>query len=261
MAAVDLHLASGDHRAGILVRAGCTNVRAWREALADGPITARRDDLLALRRTFATQAYSSSPEQYDEMVTSVLTELREGSFQHIMLHFDEDLFCVTNAVFCISQLSHVPTISWTTPSGVIELSTLDRAFASSCWRALADTTPLGLIDLLPQLPRQLAFLRSALVAHLERFPQRDTGFGKPQEIIRDLLDRGLEEEADIINGFIALDANTYGWGDAQILRELRHTRALLRGENVKLSIGGVTVQTQYPTWVWDVRRHTVCATE
>lgn len=261
MATVDLHLANGDHRADALRRSGYQNVRAWREALADGPITARRDELLALRRQFVTHAYSSSPEHYDEMVTSVLTELREGPFQHIMLHFDDDLFCITNAVFCIAQLSHVPLLSWTTPSGVLELSTLDRAFASSCWRALADTTPLGLIDLLPQLPTQLAFLRSALVAHLERFPRRDTGFGKPQEIIRDVLDRGLEEEADIVNGFIALDANTYGWGDAQILRELRCTRALLRGENVKLSIGGVTIHTHHPTWMWDVRRNTVCSVE
>jgi hypothetical protein len=261
MATVDLHLASGDHRADMLRRAGCLHVLAWREALADGPITARRDDLLALRRQFVTQAYSSSAEQYDAMVATVLTDVREGSYQHIMLHFDNDLFCVTNALFCISQLSNVATVSWTTPQGVIELTTLDRAFASSCWRALADTTPLGLIDLLPQLPQQLQFLRPALVAHLQRFPARDTGFGKPQEIIRDLLDRGLEEEADIINGFIALDANTYGWGDVQILRELRITRAMLRGEDVRLSIGGVTLHTKHPTWVWDVRRNTVCPIE
>lgn len=258
MATVDLHLASGDHRADALRRSGHENVQPWREALADGPITARRDDLLVLRRQFVTHAYSSSAEQYDAMVTSVLTEMREGPFQHIMLHFDEDLFCITNAVFCIAQLSHVPNLSWTTPTGVIELSTLDRAFASSCWRAIADSTPLGVIDLLPRIPHQLGILRGALTAHLQRFPSRETGFGKPQEIIRDLLDRGLEEHEDIINGFVALDANTYGWGDTQILRELRITRGLLRGENLLLQIGGVTINAGHPSWVWDVRRNTVC---
>lgn len=261
MASVDLHLASGDHRADLLRRSGYQNVRAWREALADGPIVARRDDLLALRRSFVTQAYSSSPEQYDEMVTAVLTELREGQFQHVMLHFDEDLFCVTNALFCIAQLSHIATLSWVTPSGVVELTTLDRAFASSCWRALADPNPHGLIDLRPQTPRHLAFLQTAMNAHLQRFPDAETGFGKPQEIIRDLLDRGLEENEDMINGFIALDANTYGWGDAQILRELRLTRALLRGERATHAVGGVTLHTAHPTWVWDARRSTVRAVE
>ena len=195
------------------------------------------------------------------MVTTVLAELREGSFQHILLHFDEDLFCVTNALFCISQLSHVSMLSWKTPSGVIELSPLDRAFASSCWRALADPTPLRIVDLLPQTPRHLSFIRSALRAHLQRFPARDSGFGKPQDIVRELLDRGLDDETDVVNGFLALDANTYGWGDAQILRELRITRAMLRGENVKLTIGGVTMRSLHPTWVWDARRNTVCQVE
>ncbi len=261
MASVDLHLASGDHRADLLIRSGHQNVRAWREALADGPIVTRRDDLLALRRTFVTQAYSSSPDQYDEMITSVLIELREGPFQHVMLHFDEDLFCVTNAVFCIAQLSHVPTLSWATSSGVVQLTALDRAFASSCWRALADPNPQGIIDLRPQTPQHLAFLRTAMNAHLQRFPEATTGLGKPQEIVRDLLDRGLEENEDIINGFIALDANTYGWGDAQILRELRLTRALLRGEHVTYAVGGVTLDAAHPTWVWDARRSTVRAVE
>ena len=84
-------------------------------------------------------------------------------------------------------------------------------------------------------------------AHLQRFPETATGLGKPQEIIHDLLDRGLEENEDIINGFIALDANTYGWGDAQILRELRLTRALLQGEHVAYAVGGATLHSAHPT--------------
>lgn len=259
MASVDLHLASGDRRADLLVRSGYKNVRAWREALADGLIVASRDDLLAIRRAFVTQAYSSSADQYDAMVTSVLTELREGPFQHVMLHFDEDLFCVTNALFCIAQLSNIPMLSWATTSGVVRFTTLDRAFASACWRALADPDPQGIVDLRSQTPQHLAFVQPAINAHLQRFPEAESGFGKPQEMVRDLLDRGLEKIEDIIKGFIAMDAGTYGWGDAQILRELHLTRAILRGEPAEYAVGGVTLHSAQPTWVWDARRSTVRA--
>ncbi|MBK9184736.1 MAG: hypothetical protein IPM83_17010 [Ignavibacteria bacterium] len=91
---------------------------------------------------------------------------------------------------------------------------MDHAYLASCWRAYAGSDPTMIEDLLRQTPPALSHVAIALRAHLERFPNTKTKLGRPQELVEELLARGLTEPEDLVQAFIALDANVYGWGDA-----------------------------------------------
>ncbi len=245
-----LHIANGDADAPRLRSTGYEHVLVWREALADGPVSPRPAELFPLRRSFVTTAYSSSEDEYQRVIESEFHSIINGRWDEVILHFDTDLFCCVNCVFLLSQLGAVPRIVWDLRTSTIELSTMDRAFLASCWRAYAGPDPTIIEDLLKQTPSKLSHIAVALRAHLERFPNVRTKLGRPQELIEELLARGLTEPEDLVQAFIALDDNVYGWGDAQILRERRSIETIRSG-TAPMHIGGVTQRTTGPHWQWD----------
>ncbi len=253
MDTVELHIASGDMGLGSIPKSLARTIVPWREALADGPVTRNTADLIHLRKRFVERAYSSTPEEYSQRIEDTLHTITQHSWESVTLHFDADLFCVVNAMFLVAQVSRVPSLTWQLPTVAINLTALDRAFIASCWNAYAGSDPTLLEELLPQAPSRLRFIAAAMRSHLERFPNVRTKLGKPQEIVREILDRGLTENVDVINAFIALDANEYGWGDVQILRELRMLRAIESGAPVRIELGGVSQSTAQSYWQWDPR--------
>lgn len=253
-----LHVANGDDNLSRIRVMAADDVLVWREALADGPVvTGQTEKLFAVRRDFVERAYSSSPDQYGLMVEVEFERMRATQSNTVILHFDEDLFCVVNALFCIAHLQHVQRLSWMLRSSTVELTMMDRIFAESCWRAYAGDDPEILADLIRQCPPQLQFVARALRAHLARFPSIITGFGGPQEIILELIDRGIEDDASIVSAFIALDDNRYGWGDTQILREKHLVEAILKGADPLVELGGVRFRRSSPHWLWNPSRGTL----
>ncbi len=250
MDVLTLHVANGDMDVPRLRAHGYDNVRAWREALADGPVKPRALDLIDLRRDFVARAYSSSVEEYNVAVVAVLEEVTNGTWQEVVLHFDSDLFCSVNFMFLVSILGNVPQLVWDKRSTSIALSTMDRAYITSCWRAYAGTDPIMLEDLILQVPPRLVTLADALHAHLMRFPSTQSGYGRPQELVLEILARGLTETDDLVQAFIALDDNVYGWGDVQIIRE-RKLAAAIHAGNATMDLGGLTQTATGPHWQWD----------
>jgi hypothetical protein len=255
MAALTLHIASGDLAVPRLLARGLEHVVPWREALADGPVTVRKDELIPLRQRWISQAYSSSTDAYDTMVTEVVNVITDPTWEHIVLHFDTDLFCVVNALFVSTCCGHANTLAWEGGGEEYALSTMDRAYLRSCWQAYAGADPTLIEERIRQAPPRLAFVARALRAHCERFPSTRTGLGAPEDIVAEILDRGLTDDIDVVQAFTALDANRYGWGDVQILRELRLVRQIRAGEPVRRSLGGVVQTTTGPHWQWDPLAH------
>jgi|GEM_PF-1245394 len=251
MAFLTLHIAQGDADVARLRGYGFEHILPWREALADGPVRQRVDELFNTRRQFVTTAYSSSSNEYETSVVSIFHQITHGQWNQIVLHFDSDLFCCVNFMFLVSTLSSVDRLVWDVRSSQIELGVIDRAFISSCWRVYAGTDPTSIEDLLRQAPPRLLILARALEAHVRRFPNVRTGLGRPQEILEELIARGLTEDEDLVQAFITLDNNTYGWGNVQILRELRSLRALQRGSPLPVYLGGTSQITTGPHWKWD----------
>lgn len=250
MAVLTLHIANGDMDVPRLQQRGYEHIRVWREALADGPVRPRPAELFPLRRSFVTTAYSSSEDEYHHVIEQEFADVINGTWDDVVLHFDTDLFCCVNCLFLISQLGAVPRLVWDLRTRSIELTTMDRAYLASCWRAYAGSDPTMIEDLLKQTPSALSHVAIALRAHLERFPNTKTKLGRPQELVEELLARGLTEPEDLVQAFIALDSNVYGWGDAQILRERRALESMQSG-NIITHIGGVAQRTTGPHWQWD----------
>ncbi|MCX6140206.1 MAG: hypothetical protein NTX15_05150 [Candidatus Kapabacteria bacterium] len=183
-------------------------------------------------------------------VEGVFEKIIGGGWERVVLHFDTDLFCCINFLFLVSQLGSVPELTWDLRDRTIALNTMDRVFIGSCWRAYSSSDPSSLQDLLDQAPSRLQPLKTALMAHLQRFPSTQTGLGRPQELVQEILDRGLVESEDLVQAFIALDDNVYGWGDAQILRERKQLQSIREG-SATCVLGGVTQTTTGPHWQWD----------
>ncbi len=250
MAVLTLHIAHGDMEVPRLRALGYDHVVPWREALADGPVRPRSIDLVNLRRDFVERAYSSSAEEYDIAIVGVLEQIMSGTWKEVVLHFDKDLFCCVNFMFLVSVLGSVPRLVWDVGAAPFVLSTMDRAYITSCWRAYASADPRMLEDLILQSPPSLIALTDALRAHLVRFPSTQSGYGRPQELVLEILDRGLTETEDLVQAFIALDQNVYGWGDVQIIRERKLASAIQAG-HATMDLGGLTQTITGPHWQWD----------
>lgn len=261
MDTVEIHIASGDIEAERLVRTGCTGVVAWREALADGPVQPFVDDLFALRSRFVESAYGASVASYQAMVVDPFIELTSAPLQRAHLHFDTDLFCCVNLMFLVTHLRKVPELVWTTSKESSPLSLLDRVFLHSCWHAYTQDDPRVLEGLAEQAPPSMRAFLPAMQAHLERFPSTLSGMGRPQEIIDELLDRGIDDDTALISAFMAIDENRYGWGDMQIRREIEWTRHQRQGASITRDVGGCLVRSQNSVWQWDPSRRIIISSD
>ncbi|MFM8770546.1 MAG: hypothetical protein ACKOE4_00770 [Candidatus Kapaibacterium sp.] len=260
MDTLEIHIAGGDVMAERLIRTGRSLVIAWREALADGPVQPFVDDLFAARSRFVELAYGAPSGSYQEMVVDPFIELTTRPVQRAHLHFDTDLFCCVNLMFLATHLRKVPELVWTTSAESSPLSLLDRVFLHSCWHAFAQDDPRILEGLIEQAPVSMRAFLPAMQAHLQRFPSTISGMGRPQEIIDELIDRGIDDDAALISAFQAIDENRYGWGDLQIRREIEWTRRQREGASVTRDVGGCVVQSQNPVWQWDPSgRIIICA--
>lgn len=257
MDSLELHIAGGDLEAERLLRRGTTSVLAWREALADGPVHRSTDALWNVRSSFVQSAYGAAAGRYDQLVVDVFQKITSPSWQRIHLHFDTDLFCCVNLMFLVTHLRQVPELIWVTRREASPLTLLDRVFLHSCWHAYASDDPRILEGLIEQAPHSLQAFLPAMQAHLERFPSTITGMGRPQEIIDELREQGIDEDTALISAFIAVDNNRYGWGDLQIRREIDLYRYLQAGDSVQQHLGGCRIDVRSSAWRWDASSRTI----
>lgn len=261
MDSIDLHVAGGDIEADRLKRLGLTSVVAWREALADGPVSAETNQLFDLRRHFVESAYGAAEGAYEPMVRHIFAELISHPSKRIHLHFNTDLFCAVNLMFLVTHLRRVPELVWTTPIEASPLSLLDRVFLHSCWHAYCGSDPRILEGLIDQAPMTMRAFVPSMRAHLERFPSTISGMSKPQEILSELIDRGIDDDEALISAFVTIDENRYGWGDAQIRREIAWTRMQRAGVDVRRDIGGCQISSSSPQWRWNPLRNVILGSD
>lgn len=261
MDSIDLHIACGDIEADRLQRLGHTSVVAWREALADGPVRPFADDLFAIRSRFVEASYGAPSGSYQSMVVEPFLEITSAPLQRADLHFDTDLFCCVNLMFLVTHMRKVPELIWTTPTESSPLSLLDRVFLHSCWHAYCGSDPRVLEGLIDQAPMTMRAFVPSMRAHLERFPSTISGMSKPQEILAELIDHGIEDDDALISAFVTIDENRFGWGDAQICREIAWTRQQRSGIDIRRDIGGCQISSSSPQWRWDPLRNVILGSD
>ena len=242
---MQLHILNGDSSLYTFQRAGLTgDTIVWRETLSEGPVSAdlSYEDLFTLRARWFSQT-SGNDAEYQTKVISELNRLQNYSrAEDVTLWFEFDLHCQINLIFLLSffnSIGHISTLSLICPAshpnhpdfrGIGELSaaefaelpqqkvTLDQTdlrIAAAAWRAYCSGDPATIEHFISQDHHHLVSLKPALQAHLNRFPDENTGLTKIEQELAEIMNKGLTDRAKIYHEFWKSNA-IYGMGDQQI---------------------------------------------
>ena len=216
----------------------------WREMLSEGPVDAGRSyaDFFCLRSRWFDETISNDAD-YERKVISEFNRLASHpKTDEIVLWFEFDLHCQVNLIFLLnyfSQCGNEFKLSLICPDshpnhekfkGIGELSpgefnelpmqmvTLDQQdlrVASQAWEAYCSADMLKIEKFISLDHHHLVCLAPAFEAHLNRFPNKETGLSKMERVLADIINSGFTKKADIYNEFWRSNS-IYGMGDAQI---------------------------------------------
>lgn len=198
-----------------------------------------------------------------------------SSHEEVTLWFEHDVFCQLNLLYLLDWFSHIdlgPTRLSLINIGAFagrpdfrglgelnpdELASLfpqrhevksdEFALASRAWQAFRSPNPTLIEQLLQDGTSALPFLRTALAAHLQRFPSVENGLGRIENRCLQLIDAGSEKFIDLFPRFIESEA-VYGLGDTQVwnsLDELKDARTPLISSDTDATQPEVTHQARF----------------
>jgi hypothetical protein len=189
--------------------------------------------------------------EYNQKVIYEFNRLKScPQYDEVIMWFKFDLYCQINLIFLLDFLNKrdlgTTKISLICPDShpkysdfrgmgqltpaelselILERVTLDKVdleFASLAWRTYADGDKQEMEKLLSSSFGNLDKLKPALQAHLNRFPDEETGLNTIDELLIRITNSGITSRSEIYNEFWKTTA-IYGMGDAQIdtcLKEL-----------------------------------------
>ncbi|PWT87823.1 MAG: hypothetical protein C5B55_14145 [Blastocatellia bacterium] len=181
--------------------------------------------------------------------------------EEVILWFEHDLFCQLNLIYLLNWFSSVE-LGQTRLSlinigefpgrenfyGLGELDANELASllpqrrevtgaelktAANAWHAFSSPDPKAIEHYLATNSSAWPFLKTALTAHLERFPSVANGLGRIENRCLQLVDSGAERFTDLFSKFWQSES-VYGVGDAQVwttLSQLRDARTPLITSN------------------------------
>ncbi len=222
------------------------NLVICREALVDGPVATDKglDVFWRNRARFIKDNFTAEGDHdYDAFVRSQFEKLKTPDQEAIHLWFEHDLFCQLNMWFTIFFLHRhkidAPLYVVMPPSkgeniwlgfGRMDANSLrncfekkvqfspdDKKLALTLWDSFQSH---GLNKLLDHSRSQSAcfpLLREVCEAHVARFAQ--TGLGRPQRILKSILDSGVKDFNSVFQTFWKTEG-IYGFGDTQVRQML-----------------------------------------
>ncbi|TAE46017.1 MAG: hypothetical protein EAZ89_20865 [Bacteroidetes bacterium] len=298
-----LHLLNGDSTLETFRSSGIgkdDDVEVWREMLSEGPVSydTAQEDFQKTRLAFFHKI-GVSEEEYERLSgPGWKTLARFTRWEDVTLWFEYDVFCQINLIALLSRIHH--TSRWNTAIFLVCTGDLpgyprrmalgeldaalypelydskimvfeeDMAWADRAWRAFCSKDPR---DLLPftrseDSPKLLPYLAEALMAHLRRFPQADTGLNDIEASLLSLAHQGFADKTALVSAAMAQD-HIYKLGDGTYFRILEGIAPLLESFSpTRLSPQGLAVlegretfrpkNTENPTlggakkyaWVW-----------
>lgn len=264
-----LHVLNGDSTAYSFRQTALPGeVLVWREMLSEGrvPVTDDFAQFWQQRGDFLTEHYGFDRAEYEQdMVSEVQRLLNFRQFDEITLWFEFDLFCQINLLYLLNffanqdlgqtRLTLVSPGSHPQHPSFKGMGELSPAQLAALWPERLTLTARDLetgrevwrayrADSLEELRTvvqwedfgQLVHLKTALFAHLSRFPAPTNGLGFIEKFWLNNLESTPSANAPLLTRF--WDENPqFGLGDLQLLRTLDELkRAGLVHENGQFSL-------------------------
>lgn len=245
-----LHITNGDDLSNRILDLKLDGeIVVWREILCEGPTTYElgTKKFISLRQNFLKETYAISAEDYK---TQFLVELKKLSsvkkFDEIVLWFEYDLFSHLNMLAAISHLMEkglslpVHLVCSKKLEGEKEFNVLsqlslkelcnhyeqrihlnqdDLEMASLLWQLYNGQNPQKLKNLIKE-KTNFEYLSSCLRAHIERFPNSQTGLNSLEKNILKLIQKNKIISSNQLLGYSLEYQGYFGYNDKQMQRLL-----------------------------------------
>lgn len=208
-----------------------------RECFVEGPVKPKsKDQFFKQRAEFIAEAYGD--HDYENKVIPELSKISQIKDGAVTLWFEEDLFCQINLWFVCSQLyMNEVDVSLVYPKNSLQygfgglsqdelatayqhrksLSKINVNQFAILWFAYRNDDIERLLKLAVQLHSDFPFIMKAVEAHFDRIP-KDGKPGKPEQLIRDIMEEKSTKDFAIIFQEFSKRAPIYGYGDLQVKR-------------------------------------------
>lgn len=265
-----LHITNGDSLTERLESVKLEGeIVVWREMLCEGPTVSQvgNDQFVALRKKFLQDEYNISEELYEDKFMSQLKKLDcIDRYDEIILWFEFDLFCHINMLAAISYLIQKKkqeplylVCSGRVPGekeliGLSELSDKqllshyknkmklsedDLDMAHFIWQLYCGNNPS---KLKPEIRKSSNFkyLSSCIRAHIERYPNVNTGLNALETNILRLIEREHITSEHQLCGYALSYQGYYGYSDSMILKIIDKLRPFFQmgDDGLELNING-----------------------
>lgn len=245
-----LHITNGDDLAGKILDLKLDGeIVIWREILCEGPTTYElgTKKFISLRQAFLQKNYGISAEDYKTQFLKELKKLSSVSnFDEIVLWFEFDLFSHLNMLAAISHLMEkglsIPVYLVCSKklegekefNGLSQLSLKDLCnhyeqrihlnqddleTASLLWQLYNGDNPQKLKNLIKE-KTNFEYLSSCLRAHIERFPNAQTGLNSLESNILKLIQKNEITNTHHLLGYSLEYQGYFGYNDKQMQRLL-----------------------------------------
>ncbi len=265
-----LHITNGDSLTERLESVKLEGeIVVWREMLCEGPTVSQvgNERFIALRKKFLQEEYGVSNALYEQEFMSQLKKLDTiDSFDEIILWFEFDLFCHINMLAAISYLIQQKkqeplylVCSGRVPGekelkglselsdkqllshykNKIRLSEDDLDMANFIWQLYCGNNPS---KLKPEIRKSSNFkyLSSCIRAHIERYPNVNTGLNALETNILRLIEREHITSEHQLCGYALSYQGYYGYSDSMILKIIDKLRPFfqLGDDGLELNMNG-----------------------
>jgi hypothetical protein len=254
MSSRSIHIINGDGLAAKMMELNIPGeVIVWRELLCEGPTVQEvgSEAFTEVRKKFIGDAYGISPENYEEKFVSQLEKLRNlEDYEEVILWFEFDLFCHINMIAAISfflnykkevpmylvcskklkgEKGNKPLTQLNAKQlynhfqNKISLTSDDLQLANFIWELYCSNNPL---QLKAQIKKHSNFeyLSSCIRAHIERFPNSETGINSLERNILKIVQRNIISSENQLLGYALEYQGYYGYSDNQMKRLLKKLR-------------------------------------
>lgn len=219
----------------------------WREMLCEGPASQEVGDaeFLKLRKNFLQESYGISNQEYEEKFVSELEKLAAiNNYDEIVLWFEFDLFSHMNMLAMIAfllqnkkndPLSLVCSRKLPGEQEMVPLSELsekqlkkhyeqripltddDVSTAELIWELYCSKNPKRLTSEIKK-STNFEYLASSIRAHIERFPNANTGLNSLEVNVLKLIQKHEINSLHHLLGYALKYQGYYGYVDVQMQR-------------------------------------------
>lgn len=243
-----LHITNGDDLTGKIKDLALPgDIITWREMLCEGPASQEvgSKDFLNLRQEFLEKSFGISRQEYQEKFVSELEKLAAiNQYDEIVLWFEFDLFSHMNLLAVIAfllqnkkndPLSLVCSRKLPGEKEMVALSELsqkqlrkhydqripltddDISTADFIWELYCSKNPKRLPSEIKK-STNFEYLASSIRAHIERFPNANTGFNTLENNVLKLIDKHEITSIHHLLGYALQYQGYYGYVDEQMQR-------------------------------------------